>query len=63
MNAVLDKHVPYEKVKKYTLEIKTKPWKTAGIQNSIKIKNKLFKNYLNKKDITLKIEIHADYKK
>ena len=63
INAVLDKHVPYQKVKKYTLKLKTKPWITACIQNSIKIKNKLFQDYINKKNITLKNEIHAEYNK
>lgn len=42
INTVLDKHTPYQKVKKYTLKLKTKPWITAGIQNSIKVKIKLF---------------------
>ena len=32
---------------------------TAGIQNSIW----LFENYINKKDFTLRNEIHAEYKK
>ena len=63
INAVLDKHAPYQKVKKYILKLKTKPWITAGIQNSIKIKNRLFKNYINKKDFTLKNEMHVEYKK
>ena len=45
INAVLDKHAPYQKVKKYILKLKTKPWITASIQNSIKIKNRLFTNY------------------
>ena len=61
--AVLDKHTPYQKVKKYNLKLKAKPWITAGIQNSKQIKNKLFKNYINKKNIALKNEIHAEYKK
>ena len=63
INTVLDKHAPYQKVQKYILKLKTKPFITAGIQNSIKIENRLFKNYINKKDFTLKNEIHAEYKK
>ena len=34
-NAVFDKHAPYEEIKEYTLKLKTKPWRTAGIHNSI----------------------------
>ena len=56
INKLVDKHAPYQKVKKYTLKLKTKPGWTAGIQNSIKIKNKLFKHYINRKDIALKMK-------
>ena len=53
--------------KNYTLELKMKPWVTAGIKNSIQIRNKLFKNYINKKGIaiktvTCKICKHVKYK-
>ena len=48
---------------KNILKLKTIPWITAGIQNSIKTKNRLFKNYINKKDSTLKNEIYAACKK
>ena len=30
--AVLDKHTPYQKVKKYNLKLKAEPWITAGIK-------------------------------
>ena len=44
-----------------------KPWVTTGIKNSIQIRNKLFKNYINKKGIaiktvTCKICKHVKYK-
>ena len=52
-----------KKLKKYTSRLKTKPWITAAFQNSIKIKNKLIENHISKKDITLKNEIHVEYKK
>ena len=42
VNTVLDKYVQYQKVKKYTLIFKAKPWITADIQNSIEIKNTFF---------------------
>ena len=42
INVALDEYEPYQKVKKYTLKLKTKPWITAGIENSIKIKKQTF---------------------
>ena len=39
---LLDKHTPYQKVKKHNLKLKTKPWITDAIQNSIKMKKKTF---------------------
>ena len=47
---------------KYTLKLKSKLWITAGIQNSINIKNNLFKTYICKKDITPKNKIHVECK-
>ena len=47
-----------------TLKLKTKPWVTVGIQNSTKVKNDFLKNYINKKDITLKkLNKYAKYRK
>ena len=45
--------------KNYTLELKMKPWVTTGIKNSIQIRNKLFKNYINKKVIAVKNVMHV----
>ena len=42
---MVDKHTSYQEVEKYTLRWVTKSCVTAGVQNSIKIKNKLFKVY------------------
>ena len=36
---------------------------TADFQNPIRIKNKQFIDYINKKDITLKIETYVKHKK
>ena len=36
------------------MKLKSKPWICAGIENSIKMKNKVFKNYFSKKDVALK---------
>lgn len=37
--------VPYQKLEKCTVKIKSKTWIVAGIQNFIKIRNKLLKKY------------------
>ena len=48
---------------KYKLKFKSKPWITLGLQKSISVKNKLLKNFINKKDPILKEECHTNYKK
>ena len=63
MNNILDKHAPFKKITKYELKFKTRPWITTAIlQKSLSIKNKILKNYIKKKDISLKNELHNDYK-
>ena len=46
----------------FKLEFKTKPWITTALQNSVSIKNKLFSDFINKKVLTLKTELHIKYK-
>ena len=43
MNRLLDKHFPFKKLSKYQLELKTKPWITAALRQSVLVKNSLFK--------------------
>ena len=45
------------------MKFKSKPWITLGLQKSISVKNKLLKNFINKKDPVLKEEFHTNYKK
>ena len=45
------------------MKFKSKPWITVGLQNPISVKNKLLKNFINKKDPILKEEFHTNYKK
>ena len=56
---LLDTYAPLKRVNKY----KSKPWITLGLQKSISVKNKLFVNFINKKDPILKEEFHTNYKK
>ena len=43
-------------------KFKTKPWITTAPQKSSSIKKKIFKDYINKKDLTKKTELHNKYK-
>ena len=52
---------PLKRVNTYKMKFKSKPWITLGLQKSVK--NKLVKNFINKKDPKLKREFHANYKK
>ena len=62
MNNILHKHAPFKKITKYKIKFRAKPWITPALQKSIFIKNKIFKNYIKKKDITQKNELHNKYK-
>ena len=63
INMLLGTYAPLQKLKKSKLKFKSKPWITLGLQKSISMKNKLFTNFINKKDPVLKQECHTDYKK
>ena len=60
---LLDIFASLEKINKYKLKFKSKPWVTLGLQKSISVKNKLLANFINKKDPILKEEFHTNYKK
>ena len=58
-----DTYAPLKRVKKYKLKFKSKLWITFESQKSISVKNKLLKNFINKKDPMLKEECHTSYRK
>ena len=60
---LLDTYVPLKRINRYKMKFKSKPWITLGLQKSISVKNKLFKNFINKKDPLLKEEFHTNCKK
>ena len=53
----------FKRINKYMMKFKSKPWITLDLQKSISVKNKLLKNFINKKDPILKEEFHTNYKK
>ena len=63
INVLLDTYAPLKRINKYKLKLKSKPWITLGLQKSISVKNKVFTNFINKKDPVLKEEFHTKYKK
>ena len=63
INMLLDIYASLKRIDKYKLKFKSKPWITLGLQKSISVKNKLFVNFIKKKDPILKEEIHTNYKK
>ena len=62
MNDLFDKRAPFIKISKYKLKFKTKPWITTALQQSISIKNALFKRYIKLKSPVKKNEVHQQYK-
>ena len=62
-NMLLDTYGPLKRINKYKMKFKSKPRITLGLQKSISMKNKLLKNYINKKDPILKEEFDTNYKK
>ena len=63
INMLLDTYAPLERSNKYKMKFKSKPWITLVLQKSISVKNKLLRNFINKKDPMLKEEFHNSYKK
>ena len=49
VNKVLDKHAPYKTIKYLKPQYETKSWTTPGLGNSIRNKNKLYKNFCKEK--------------
>ena len=63
INVLSDTYAPLKRVKKYKLKFKSKLCLTFELQKSIYGKNKLLKNFINKKDPILKEECNTSYKK
>ena len=54
MNSILDEHVSLNRINKYKLKSKFKPWITPAIQESITVKRNLLKRSKNTKDLQTK---------
>ena len=63
INMLSDTYALVKRINKYKMKFKSKTWITLGLQNSISVKNKLLKNFINKKGPILKEEFHTNCKK
>ena len=57
INMFLGTYATLERINKYKMKLKSKPWITFNLWKSISVENKLLKNYINKKDPILKEEL------
>ena len=55
-------YAPLNRINKHNLKFKSEPGKNLGLQKSIYVKNKLLKNFINKKKPTPKEEFQTNYK-
>ena len=62
INEIIDKHAPLKKLSKKEMKLQAKPWITLGIQNSIKRRDKLLRQYIKTNETKRKEEIHTEYK-
>ena len=63
INMLLNTYSPLKTINKYKLKFKSKSWITLGLQKSISVKNRLYTNFIIKKNPILKKEFHTNYKK
>lgn len=61
MNSVLNEYAQLKKVSKYKLKVLTKSMITTGLQQSMTIKNKQLKKFINEKDLQINAEFHEKY--
>ena len=62
LNSLIDIHAPIKKLSKRQLKLATKPWITKGILTSMKIRDNLFREYLESSSPNIKIFLHSRYK-
>ena len=58
----IDKHGPEKPIPKTKLQTKSKPWITPTLSNSIKIKNRVYKQFCTASDPIEKKKLHEWFK-
>ena len=61
-NRLLDKHAPYRKITNKEFKRRYKPWINDVILAKMHLKNKIFKRYVNCKDVAKKADIFNEFK-
>ena len=59
---LIDKHGPEKPIPKTNLQTKSKPWITPTLSNSIKIKNRVYKQFCTASDPIKKKKLHEWFK-
>ena len=62
VNIIIDNHIPIKTISKRKQKVQSKPWITKGIKKSIIRREKIYKNYLNAKNLERKQQLREDYK-
>ena len=62
IDQLLDRHIPLQKMSVNKRKQKSKPWINDNILNAIKVKHKLYDQYLNENKTTNKIELLNQFK-
>lgn len=51
VSSIIDRHIPVKQLSRSELKLKSKPWITAGLHKSIKIKKNIYKKIIKTKSI------------
>ena len=62
INELIDKYLPIKKLNKQELKKVNKPWVTNGIIKSMLRRDKLYKKFIQAKNLAIKDDYHNKYK-
>ena len=62
VDRLIDKHCPKKRIPKTKRQTKSKPWITPALSNSIKIKNRVYKQFCKASDPIKKRKLHEWFK-
>ena len=62
VDRLIDKHGPKNRIPKAKRQTKSKPWITPALSNSIKIKNRVYKQFCKASDPIKKRKLHEQFK-
>ena len=61
VDRLIDKHCPKKRIPKTKRQTKSKPWITPALSNSIKIKNRVYKQFCMASDPIKKRKLHERF--